>query len=93
MISCDTCQLNLYKLIESLESKYIKPYSVLEKELKSIKPYTNKYTAFTFIIGEIKILLFYKKLAEEFMGQLKGLNKKTNTQYQIYETIVKQIMG
>ena len=84
---------NLYKLIESLESKYIKPYDVLIRELKSIKPYTNKYTAFTFIIGEIKILLFYKKLAEEFIGQLNGINKKTNTQYQIYETIVKQIMG
>lgn len=83
---------NLYKLIESLESKYIKPYSVLEKELKSIKPYTNKYTAFTFIIGEIKILLFYKKLAEEFIGQLNGSNKKINTKYHQYQTIVKQII-
>tara|TARA_R110002074_G_scaffold48575_3_gene124149 strand:- start:342 stop:941 length:600 start_codon:yes stop_codon:yes gene_type:complete len=83
---------NLYEMVNNIEAGYIKPYKVLVKEQKGMKPYTNKHTAITFIIGEINILLFYKGLAKEFIAQLNGSNKKTNTKYQIYQKIVKQII-
>lgn len=83
---------NLHKLIYNIEANYIKPYKELVKDLRNLKPYTNKHTAITFIIGEINILLFYKNLAEEFIEKLNGSNKKTNTKYQIYQKIVKHIM-
>jgi len=84
---------NLYLLIEQLERNYIKSRGKIKKLLKKTRHFTKEYSAFTYILGELEILLFYKNLASIFMEQLEKGNTGTNKEYKIYQNIINNIVS
>ena len=74
----------LKNYIDAMLERYGRSYADSVKELEKIKKLNNKRNALILIIGEMEILMYYKKFADEVIQYLKGTRTNLSSEYSSY---------
>ncbi len=81
---------NLKKALNTIEANYTYRFKPLLNKLKTTEKFTREYHAINLIIGEIKIIHFYKEMIEYILNKFKFKTRSdTNKAYELYENTIK----